>query len=170
MLWDIIKAILIAGAPIAVISYYLVIFTSKKVTLKSKNASQLKKELKNINLDENKQGHVIHNMLHKKHLKFGGGFYGVLALITYIHVELYQVIGFVNNFSSVQNFIQSIGFSMLINFFIEAIMNFITALMWPVYWYKFLPIGSFWVWVIVAILAHAMATRYALAKISQANN
>ncbi|MBL4659611.1 MAG: hypothetical protein JKY19_04590 [Alcanivoracaceae bacterium] len=164
MLLDIIKAILIAGVPIAVISYYLVIFTSRKVTLKSKNASQLKKELKNINLDENKQAHVVHNILHKKYLKFGGGFYGILAFITYIHVELYQVIDFINNFSSVQNFIQSIGFWMLINFFIEAIMNFITALMWPIYWYKFLPIGSFWVWVIVAILAHTVATRYALTK------
>ncbi|MBL4773387.1 MAG: hypothetical protein JKX98_07225 [Alcanivoracaceae bacterium] len=164
MLLDIIRAIFFAGIPIALFSYYLIIITKKKVVLKSQNSRQLKKELKNIQLSKNKEDNVIQQILHKKYLKFGGGFYGVLAFITYIHIEIYQIVDFLKKFSGLQNFIDSIGFSMIIKFFLEAIMNFITALMWPIYWYKFLPIGSFWVWIIVSILAHTIATRYALSR------
>ena len=104
-------------------------------------------------------------MLHKKWLHFGGGFYGVLVFITYIHIEFYQLIDFIKSFTSIQDFIDSIGLSMLINFFIEAIMNLVSAFLWFVYWYKYLPIGSFWVWLVVVFVAHSGATKYALSKL-----
>ncbi len=164
MVLDVFRAILFAGLPIALASYYLVRLTSKTTQLESTNATQLKKELKTIAFADNKEGGFVQKMLHKKFLKFGGGFYGIMTLLTYLHIELYQIIEFINNFDGFSGFIQSIGFSMVLNFFLEAIMNMVAAFLWPFYWFKFMPIGSFWVWLIVAVLAHTFATRYALSK------
>ena len=164
MIFEIIKAIVIAGIPIALFSYYLIILTRKKTQLKSTNATQLKKELKTVELDKNPDENFMHSMLQKKFLKFGGGFYGILTLITYLHIEIYQLIQFVSNFSGFEKMFESGIVSLIISFIIEAFMNLITAFMWPVYWFKYLPIGSSWVWLAIAILAHTIASRYALSK------
>lgn len=164
MLFDIIKAIVIAGIPIAVISYYFIIWTTSRIEIKAKNAKQLKLELKGTKVDKTPEDNMVQHMLHKKWLRFGGGFYGVLTFITYIHIEVYQLVQFVANFPGFQPFVDSLGFSTIIWFFIEALTNLITAFMWPIYWFRFLPIDSFWIWFIVVFFAHASATKYALSK------
>jgi hypothetical protein len=166
MIFDILKAIFIAGIPIAAFSYYLVVLTNGKVALKASNSKELKQELKTVSITHDKEDGFVSKMLQKKFIKFGGGFYGIMAFISYIHIEVYQVIDFVRNFTSLQDFLDSIGFRMLVNFFIEAIMNLVSAFMWPIYWFKYLPIGSFWVWLIVALIAHTFATRFALSRIN----
>ncbi len=164
MIFEIIKAVLLAGFPIALISYYLITLTSKKTQLKSTNAKQLKEELKTIEIKHDMQEPFWQSMLQKKFIKFGGGFYGILTLITYLHIEIYQLIRFVGNFSGFEGMFESGILRFIIGLVIEAVMNLVTAFMWPVYWSEFLPIGSLWVWLIVAIAAHTLATRYALSK------
>jgi hypothetical protein len=172
MIIDLFKALIFAGVPVAFISYYLIVFTKAKVKLTSKNATQLKKELKAIKSVEKGDDNFLQQALQKKYLKFGGGFYGVVTLITYVHIELYQIFEFMRDFKGFAAFIDSIGFSMMINFFIELVMNLVKAFMWPIYWYKYLPIGSFWIWLLVAIVAHTAASRWALRdnKESQTSN
>jgi hypothetical protein len=167
MLLEIIKALLLAGVPIALFSYYLVIITNTNQVLKARNSKELKKELKTRTFVKGNEENFIKQILQKKFLKFGGGFYGILTLMTYLHIEIYQVLDFMRSFTGFQDFIDSLGWHMIINFFLEAIMNMIAAFLWPIYWVKYLPIGSFWVWLIVAIVAHSMATKYALSKNSQ---
>ena len=162
MIIDLLKAIAFAGLPVAFFSYYFVTLTSKNVKLKSNNAKELQQELKNVKL--NKDNNFVRQALQKKFLKFGGGFYGIMAFITYLHIEAYQVYDFVRKFDGWQNFIDSIGFSMFINFFIEAIMNLVTAFVWFFYWFKYLPIGSFWLWLIVVIFAHTITVKFVLTK------
>jgi len=164
MIIDIIKAIIFAGIPVALVSYFFTRLTSKKVPLKAQNSKELKLELKNTLIEKDHEESAIASMLHKKWMRFGGGFYGVMVFITYVHIEIYQIIEFVKNFNSLQNFIDSIGFMMILNFFIEAFTNLITAFLWFTYWYTYLPIGSFWVWVVVVFIAHTVATKYALTQ------
>jgi hypothetical protein len=164
MLFDFIKAIVLAGIPIAAFSYYLIILTRKKVQLQSTNATQLKKELKQVELVSSEKESFIQGVLQKKFMKFGGGFYGVLTFITYLHIEGYQLIQFISSFTADGPGFNGGIFSLILGFFLDMIMNFITALMWPIYWFKFLPIESFWVWLLVSISAHAWATRFALSR------
>ena len=164
MIVDIAKALFYAGIPVAVFSYYLVMLTRGNSQLKSSNATELKKELKEITLEQKEDESIFVRILQKKFIKFGGGFYGILALMTYLHVEFNQIVDFFKNFTSLSDFIDSIGFKMLINFFIEAAMNLMTAFMWPIYWMKILPVDSLWVWVVIAFLAHWFATKYALSR------
>ncbi len=164
MFIDILKALVFAGFPVALFSYYLVKLTRGKTILKSNNATELKKELKEITLEHKEEESYFVRILRKKFIKFGGGFYGILALMTYLHVEFIQVVDFLKNFTSFADFIDSIGFKMLLNFFIEAIMNLVVAFTWPLYWIKILPIGSLWVWLSVTFLSHWFATKYALTR------
>lgn len=164
MIFDIIKAIIIAGLPIALFSYYLIILTRTKTQLKSTNATQLKKELKTLELKKNPDENFMHSLLQKKFLKFGGGFYGILTLITYIHIEIYQLIQFVNNFSGFNALFEAGILRLVIAFIIDAVMNLMSAFMWPFYWSDYLPIDSGLTWLVIAILAHTIATRYALSK------
>jgi hypothetical protein len=164
MIVDIAQALVYAGIPVAVFSYYLVMLTRGSSKLTSNNATELKKELKEITLEHKQDESFFVRILQKKFVKFGGGFYGILALMTYLYVEFNQFVDFFKNFTSLSDFIDSIGFKMLINFFIEAIMNLVTAFMWPIYWLKILPVGSLWVWLAIAFLAHWVATKYALSR------
>jgi hypothetical protein len=164
MILDILKAIIIAGIPVALVSYFFTKLTMKKAPVKAKNSKELKIELKNTQVEKDEEDNFFTHMLHKKWMHFGGGFYGVLVFITYIHIEIYQVIDFAKNFTGFQDFINSIGFSMIINFFLEAIMNMVSAFLWFIYWNKYLEIGVFWVWIVVVFIAHTVATKYALNK------
>ncbi len=165
MIVEIIKAAILAGLPIAAFSYYLIMLTRKKTALQSTNASQLKKELKTIEHNKETEETFWESALQKKFLKFGGGFYGVLTLITYIHIEGYQILQFIGGLFGEGSVFSGGVVSIIIAFFIEMLMNLITAFMWPVYWSEFLPIGSIWIWLVVAIISHTMATKYALTKI-----
>jgi len=164
MFFDFLKAELIAGVPVAIISYNLTIWTSKKIPLKAINAKQLKLELKGEKVTKDSEESMVQHFVHKKWLRFGGGFYGVLTFITYMHIEVYQIVEFLQNFTGLQNFIDNISLWMIINFFIEAVTNLITAFLWPIYWFDFLPIDSFWVWFIVVFTAHVIATKLALSN------
>ncbi len=164
MILDILKASIIAGIPVALVSYYFTILTRSKTSINAQNSKELKIELKTKIIEKDHEESAIAQMLHKKWMRFGGGFYGVLVFITYIHIEAYQIFDFIRSFSGFQNFIDNIGFSMILNFFLEAVMNLVTAFLWFIYWYKFLPIDSFWVWLIIVFVAHTMATNYALTR------
>lgn len=165
MLFELIKAIVLAGLPIAAFSYYLIMLTRKKTVLQSTNASQLKKELKSIEHNKEPEETFWESALQKKFLKFGGGFYGVVTLITYIHIEGYQIIQFIVGVFGEGSAFSGGLVSLIIAFFIELFMNLITAFMWPVYWSKFLPIDLFWIWLVVAIISHTVATKHALSKV-----
>ncbi len=170
MILDLFKAMVIAGVPIALFSYYLVKLTQEKVKLKANNAKQLQNELKTLKIQKKKGDNFFKHAMQKKFMKFGAGFYGIVAFITYMHIEVYQVITFVQNYTDWQHFIDSIGFGMLVNFLIEAVMNLVTAFAWPIYWFKYLPIDSFWIWLLVAIFAHSAAVKYALSRTTPISN
>jgi hypothetical protein len=164
MILDILSAIIIAGIPVALTSYFFTTLTSSKTPIKAKNSKELQVELKNAQFVKDEEENVITHMLHKKWLRFGGGFYGVMVFITYIHIEIIQVLDFFRNFTSFQDFLNSIGLSMIINFFLEALMNLISAFMWFIYWHQYLDMGTYWIWLVVVFVAHTFATKYALSK------
>lgn len=85
----------------------------------------------------------------EKWFSFGGGFYGVVALYTWILIEWDDVWGFVSGaVPVVLRFDIGSLISLMINLFIESIMNFIAAIAWPVYWLR--EADNPWVWIIVA--------------------
>ena len=85
----------------------------------------------------------------EKWLSFGGGFYGLVALYTWLVIEWDEVWGFLSDLPGIVfSFDMGSLISLVINFFIESLMNFIAAIAWPMYWIG--TAGNPWVWIVVA--------------------
>ena len=72
--------------------------------------------------------------LQKKWVQFGGGFYGMLGLLTYLHVEWLELSNLLTNFATLEFSIANIVSELLIKFVIESLLNLLTAITWPFYW------------------------------------
>ncbi len=101
-----------------------------------------------------KKEHKASGLLTAKWVEFGGGFYGLVAVLTYLIVEAQEVVELFSSEGGIMEAISNIGIGTLINFFIESIMNFVTAITWPAFW-----MGegqaAFWQWFVAAYLGYA---------------
>lgn len=88
------------------------------------------------------------DFLANKWLSFGGGFYGLVAVLTYIIVEAQEIFDILNMPGEGDVF-SGIGIGMLVRFFIDSLMNFITAIAWPAYWMN-TGQAPFWQWFLAA--------------------
>ena len=68
-------------------------------------------------------------------LRFGGGFYGLVALYTWVLIEWDEVASFLSGVWRLV-FRLELGavIHLAVNLFIESIMNFVVAIAWPAYW------------------------------------
>ncbi|KAA3652275.1 MAG: hypothetical protein DWP95_00080 [Proteobacteria bacterium] len=89
------------------------------------------------------------DFLANKWLTFGGGFYGLVAVLTYIIVEAREVFDLLSMPSGSEGIFSGISIGMIIRFFIDSLMNFITAISWPVYWMN-TGQAPFWQWFMAA--------------------
>ncbi len=116
--------------------------------------SKDKQGLKRLKKDLKQDRWTLQNVLMSKWVAFGGGFYGVMAVLTYAVVEFREVVDFLSSESSIMATLASLGVGDLINFFINSIMNFVTAITWPVYWMSHVQGYSVWVWFVVVYFGY----------------
>jgi len=83
------------------------------------------------NEDNTRIGKLFSNPLVNKWLDFGGGYYGIVALVKLVFIEIGQVQSFFESWKGTGQFIDSIGFNLLVAFFVEQIQNFVAAIIWP---------------------------------------
>lgn len=187
---ELIRALVQAGLPVAVTSYALVWWALKNNYLE--NASGLgdvEREFKRLSKDKKKSGknggNAVSrnarkllgaepedsidqpgrmNPVHNKWLAFGGGFYGVVALLTYVVIELGEIRDFFLQFEGIRAFFSGLSFGMLIDLVIDAFMNFILAIAWPWYWLGDIAGQHIWVWFAVAYGGYWAGTRLALRR------
>ena len=107
------------------------------------------KELKRMS-KERKKDKSKYNPVHKKWFVFGGGFYGAVALMTYVLVEWYEFVDFIRGLSGLGDLLSRLGINLIINIFVEALTNFIVAISWPVYWMSEIETNRIWLWCIAA--------------------
>lgn len=72
------------------------------------------------------------NTLVDKWIDMGGGYYGIVALIKLILIELGQFKDFVKNWPGLAEFIDQLGIGWLVSFLIDQVKNFVAAIIWPV--------------------------------------
>ncbi|WP_154223370.1 hypothetical protein [Marinicella rhabdoformis] len=103
------------------------------------------------------------SILASKWVEFGGGFYGLVAVLTYILLEINEIIELFSSKLGIMAAIYELGFGSIIDFFIESLMNFIVAITWPVYW---MGEGSapFWQWFLAAYAGYFVGQFIAKAK------
>jgi nitrogen fixation-related uncharacterized protein len=106
--------------------------------------------LKNLSKNKDKSGNDERNIVHKKWAKFGGGFYGIVAFFTYIVIEMIEITTLITNFGGLWAFIKGLNLDVIIQIFIEGIMNFVSAMVWPVFWMKRIDTDQTWMWFVAA--------------------
>jgi hypothetical protein len=199
MLQDLFRAILAAGVPVGVATYLLVWWALRRGYIGSattvrdveqsfkrltKEQSAARREQKKRRKrgspgnpasfaagPEHKPALRVGAMtpLHGKWLAFGGGFYGVVGLLTYGVVELGELRDFFLGFESLGALIAQFGFDMLVGILVNAAKNFVIALAWPVYWLSDIRSNHVWIWFVVAYGAYWAGARLALRRFAGAD-
>jgi uncharacterized membrane protein YqjE len=190
MVRELFRALFMAGIPVAVTSYLLIWWALKNQYLQgaanlkdlelhfkgvSKARSRKKKEEKRqrkegggvVKAEPGQQEEHKMNPVHNKWLSFGGGFYGVVGLLTYAVVELGEIRDFITQLDGFSSLISDITLELFIGFFINSITNFVVAIAWPVYWLSDIPSDYIWMWFVAAYVGYWAGTRFALHR---ANN
>ena len=150
-------ALLMVGLPIAAFTLAIVWWALQRGHFKETlDTRALGREIKNFSRKnkknkKNKTGNT--DTLHpvqKKWAKFGGGFYGIVAFFTYIVVEVREIITMIISFGGFIEFLKQLDFSVIISVFIEAITNFVSAMVWPWYWMQRIDTDQTWIWFVIA--------------------
>jgi hypothetical protein len=165
MVQEIIIAVLKAGLPVGLATYALVWWALKKDYLGS--VASLKDVEQGVKrLSKDKAGKKNRDPLHNKWLAFGGGFYGVVGLLTYVVVELGEIRDFFMQFESIGALISSLSIDLFIGLIIDGLMNFMVALAWPVYWISSIGGGRIWIWFGIAYAGYWAGVRIALHQVT----
>ena len=188
MLLELLKAIALAGLPVGATTFALVWWSLRQGYIRpvgsvrevergfkqiSKEKSAARKERKRQRADAGGKGASRPfvaggtqgmNPVHSKWLTFGGGFYGVVGLLTYGVVELKELRDFVLGFESLSALFAQFGLDMLVGLFVEALKNFVVAIAWPVYWLSGIRSNYPWVWFVAAYAGYWAGARLALRR------
>ena len=100
-------------------------------------------------------------LLHKHWVEYGGGFYGLIAVLTLLWVEGHEIIDFLGDFDSLAEFFSSDIISSLISLMVNAIMNAVMAFAWPAYWLAEINSSHVWLWFVAAWLGYLGGKRLA---------
>ena len=153
-------AVLKAGLPVGIAAYLLVWWALRNDHLGSAGTlGEVEKELKSQTKDKERKKRA--DLVHRKWLSMGGGFYGVVAVLTLLWIELWEIIDFVTGFDGFGTLAGLFSVNTLVNLFIETLMNTLTALVWPVYWLSSVE-GAAWIWIVVAYVGYWAGSNLAL--------
>lgn len=153
---DIIKAIFIGGLPVALAAFGLVYWSIKKGYMSVDDSLNILKETKKESKQQDST--VKLNPIHKKWLLFGGGYYGTMAFITYIHLEILEIKDFFAGYTSFSNLVDHVSFGAVIQLIIESFLNLIPAFVWFSYWPKIFTIQNGWYWLIASYLGYQIGS------------
>lgn len=184
MLMEMLRAMLLAGLPVGAVTAALVTWSLRRgyignassVAEVERGIKQLgkdrKAERKRRKAEKRRADGLLEGLsvapvggldpVHRKWLAFGGGFYGVVALITYAVIELGDLRSFWAGFESLADLARRFGFEMLVGLLVEAMVNFVRAIAWPVYWLSEIRTGHPWLWFLAAYLGYWAGARLAV--------
>jgi hypothetical protein len=164
---DLLNVLLKLALPVGGLSFLMVwwalrggvLSSQESVRALSKEIDALSKARKKDRKEKKKPAKV--NPVHDKWLKFGGGFYGIVALYTYGLIEFREIRETIAGLGGIREFIGSLSINLLINMIIEGLMNFIAAISWPLYWMSEFGSGQIWIWMVIAYGAYWLGIRAA---------
>jgi hypothetical protein len=152
---EIIEAVLKAALPLGVLSYFLFHWSLKAGRLEGAGGRKaFKAEMKAMKKSAKKKKARSRNPVHNKWMKFGGGFYGLVGIWTFLVVEVLEVYDFATGYRGMNGLVETLSttsfISLAVDFFINSIMNFVTAIAWPAYWPDVLSSENIWIWLFAA--------------------
>ena len=133
MLLEAVSAIIKLGLPILGLSWLLLSrLYARGILQLTDDAQDTDAQLKALKKDKNAvpyQGFV-----HSRWMKFGGGFYGLAALWTFVIIEIEQAVEFFADFPGFAGLFDQGVVNLLVQIFVNQIKNFVAAMVWFLYW------------------------------------
>jgi hypothetical protein len=165
LLIEVFWALLMVGIPIGMFTLVIVWWALQRghfqETLDIKALEREIKAMSKKNKKNKKEDKPDLHPVQKKWAKFGGGFYGIVALFTYVVVEVTEIITMVMNFGGFFGLLKQLDLDVIINMLVEALTNFITAMVWPVYWMDRIDTDQTWVWFVMAYAGYWLGLKLA---------
>ncbi len=96
---------------------------------------------------------LFDHSLQSRWMEFGGGFYGLMALLTYVWIEAQEIWNFVLGGGIYDVLTRLTTLGLWIGFIINTLLNVLWALIWPVTWLNGIGHDP-WVWFLVAYGAY----------------
>ena len=161
MIFDIFAATFTLGIPVFLITWYLFRRLYRAGTLEQGvDFESLKNKLKGMEKDKKSE-----DFLHRNWMKFGGGFYGITAVATLILIEIADLISLIREFPGIATLLENGLISLIVDFIVNQIQNFFTAILWFAHWGE----GgiSMLTWAVVAYGSYYLGVRAAERSIEE---
>lgn len=160
MISQLLLACLFAGVPLFIVSLCMISWMRKSDLLDDfEDQKGLKAAMKTIKQkrkkDKNKsikqQSRVI-----DKWLYFGGGFYGLMSLVTYAYIEISEIFKFISDVFTIGlvGMFSSLGIDTLIDFIVNSFVNLLTAILWFGYWPDEVNMREPLIWLLAAYIGY----------------
>jgi hypothetical protein len=164
-------AVFMVGLPVAAFTLAIVWWSLQQGHFsESLDTKALEREIKAMSKKTKKNGKKLKPDLHpvqRKWAKFGSGFYGIVGFFTYIVIEVFEIISVIRNFGGLFGFLKQLDFDVIIQLFVSALTNFISAIIWPFYWLKRIDTDQTWLWFVVAYGGYWLGLRLAQALVQR---
>lgn len=147
---NLLRAIVELGLPVAGLSWLLLYRLYHRGELaRDADHDTIRSSLKQMQKSSKKADRPPDPVLHKKWMKFGGGFYGVAALWTLIVVEVSGVASVIAHPSSIEPMLEGGVINFIIDWFLGQTSTFVQAITWFNWWPE--PGQSVVVWFLAAM-------------------
>lgn len=129
-------AVLTAGIPLFLLAFVLVCWALHRQWLVGDNVGDIQGSIEALGkTQKDKKLRKTMDPALGKWFRFGGGFYGLVALYTWLLIETEDIANFVVELGSVIfDFEPGAIFGLVIALAIESIVNFFMAIAWPAHW------------------------------------
>jgi hypothetical protein len=108
------------------------------------------------------------DLLHGKLIFFGGGFYGTMALLTYLIIEVDEILQFFGKIIDVAHWNFTFDIQFLVDLFINSIMNIVAAFIWFQTLPKYVDVNNGFIWIAAAYLGYLGGVHFTQVKGDQA--
>ncbi len=140
------RAVWVVGLPLFVLAYALVWWALFRGRVEGENFKDLQQSMVDLGKrHKDKEAPDKVDPALGKWFSFGGGFYGLVALYTWIRIEWDDVAAFI---MSLDDLVMRFDVGVLVRLFIDSIMNFVWAIAWPIYWLRVA--DDPWIWLGIA--------------------
>ena len=163
---DVVNALWMAFLPLAILTFVIAYYSYKNGVISihdEKDEWDFDDEDYDLGLndddyadDSKGEKKVANNYLHSKWVSFGGGFYGLMALLTFTVIEVKEIIGFVQSIESWDALIALLSIDTLVDVIINSVTNMVAAFTWFFYWPKYIAMDNGWVWLGMAYAGYTV--------------
>ena len=160
-----IRAVFLGAIPVALFTFLILQWSiasgrmskfSGEEKLHHQHRSQAKKSRKSR---PKKRSYAVGDLFHSKIISFGGGFYGTMAVLTYILVEALEILQFLQELLDPITWANKLGLDALIDFFVSSLMNLVAAFVWFETLQDYISINNGFIWLGAAYVGYLAGLR-----------